>query len=52
MLYTLFVIPIFNVHVLELGAIVTPDLHNLRVVFSLSSYSKSLEDFWSLTLII
>jgi hypothetical protein len=51
MLDTLFVTPIFNVHVLELGAIITPDLHNLRVVFSLGSSSKSLEDFQSLTLI-
>jgi hypothetical protein len=28
MLDTLFVTPIFNVHVIKLGATVTPDLHN------------------------
>jgi hypothetical protein len=51
MLDTLFVTPIFNVHVLELRAIVTLDLHNWRVVFSLMSSCKSLEDFRSLTFI-
>jgi hypothetical protein len=42
MLDILFVTPIFNVHILELGVIVTLNLHNLRVVFSLSSSCKSL----------
>ena len=32
MLDALFIAPFFNLHILELGAVVTPDLHNRGVV--------------------
>jgi hypothetical protein len=44
MLDAFFIALFFNVHVLEFGAVVTSDLHNLSVVLPLSSSCKCLED--------